>query len=104
MSDRIVGIAVLDKTEWPETLHVLCEKSDGHRMPTSIPVYEKGTDKTLENQWQYVTKGDTLEVTPSVNWIGVFHNDSKWEIPFVLKGDEYPHAGDQFRAVNGLQL
>ena len=104
MSDRVVGIAVLDKTDSPERLYILCETSDGRRLPTSIPMYLRGTPKILPAQWAYTIVGDSLEVTPSLNWVGVFHNAGNWSVKFIeFDPKEYEHPGDKFRAANRLQ-
>ena len=103
MSDVIVGIAVLDKTEMPEYLHVLCQTGAGKRMGCGIPVYPRGQPKTRKEQWQYDVVGTRLDVTPSLNWIGVFHNSGSWSVEFVpFDKAQFHYAGDQFRSVNGL--
>ncbi len=103
--DQIVGIAVLDKTSSPEELHILCQTAAGRRLQCSIPVYPAGTPKSLADQWKYTVVGDRLEVTPSVNWIGHFHNSGNWTVQFVIfDPKEYQSAADKFRAVNTLQL
>jgi hypothetical protein len=107
MSDMVVGIAVLDRRKMedtPEELHILCQCADGNRRHTSIPVYPKGGQKTREHQWEYTIRDNMLDVKPSVNWIGVFHNDGAWSIEFRdFTEGEYDRPGDLFRALNGIQ-
>jgi len=105
MNDRVIGIAVLDKTDSPERLYIRCETSAGKHLSTEIPVYPIGSPKLMEHQWEYKISGDRIYMTPSVNWVGVFHNEGAWNVQFVLFDPaEFQYPGDQFRSLNGLQL
>jgi hypothetical protein len=102
MADKIIGVAVLDlrpcTLEWAMThfLHVACEcgNSDQKVRLTYIPVLPAGSAKTRTHQWFYTIahaapRGEVgrLAVSPSLNWLKVFHNDAQWEVLYV----EYDH-------------
>jgi hypothetical protein len=104
MPDEIKGIAVMDRRcedGDPERLEVMCHCSDGRKLACHIPVYAKRTPKTRKEQWQYEVKGDRLDVTPSLNWVGTFHNGYNWSVQFVeFDADNYPSPRAQLRAIN----
>lgn len=81
--DRVIGVAILDRTETPEELVMRCQKRTGEIFVCAIPVYRKGTEKVYQNQWAYETQLDTLNMTPSVNMPGrPFHNAFSWSVRF----------------------
>lgn len=97
-----MGIAVLDRDEKPHQLHILCQCADGQKRHTDIPVYTDGEPKEMTHQWKYSIQGDTLHVTPSVNWLNVFHNAGSWSVRFQewKPGGDHQCAHDMFRELN----
>ncbi len=92
MADKAVGVAILDKREYPERL-ILILKTEG-KAPhvSSIPVYEKGQPEP-GYAWQYEVVGDRLHITPSLResttgpsgeLVEKFHNDYSWSVRFEL--------------------
>lgn len=106
MADEIIGVAVIDRRGNEcrggcEDLHVACKCSDGRVLVCDIPVYADGKPKTLTHQWKYSVSGDRLNMTPSLNWQGVFHNGSSWSVRFVeYDPNEYGSPRMQLKALN----
>ncbi len=102
MSDRVVGIAVLDRAAG--RLAIWCQRADGRRLYQDIPVHAAGTPKTCTPSWEYAVAGDTLAMQPSVHvrvdrlegkgWETEFHNEGSWSVRFI----ERP-AADQSEGV-----
>jgi hypothetical protein len=123
MSDRVIGIAVLEKPEGRrQLLHILCDPCDhpGEKpFHHYIPVLPKESPEPNPTyvHWKYEVKGDRLHVTPSVRisttrpkgegteLVEIFHNEGAWSVAFQdhTNRAEFPHASDQFRMINGLQ-
>ena len=107
MSDRIVGIAVLDRTVHPPALYCLFQRADGEQNTDDIPVWTDGDPVVRQHQWHYSIVDDTLHVNPSVNWPSWnFHNEGTWSIPFRMFSPDcgYVSARDYFRHLNGLDV
>lgn len=107
-ADRAIGIAILEANHADpshEFLTVLCKPANAEAAYCRIPIRPKGARKVLEHQWEYeIEPPHTLKVTPSLNWVGFFHNDGEWRIDFqFFEPGQWVHPGDQFRAVNQLQ-
>jgi hypothetical protein len=95
-ADRVVGVAILDRTMSPERLIVKLERGDGKPInPTVIPVYPKGTPKPATRNgaaWEYEVRGNRLHITPSLHvrhqnsltleWVTDFHNGYSWDVEF----------------------
>jgi hypothetical protein len=116
MSDKIVGIAVLDRTrdalhetEW---LHVCCTYKNGQLVHSAVPVRPKGTpDK--QYSWEYELKDDMIHVTPSLKIsttrplgdenesVELFHSDGAWSVKYVeFFPVDYEQSYDMFRKLN----
>ena len=105
MEDKVIGVAVLFEEDGIEFLMIRCQCGDGRILPTDIPVYPAGGTPIRNPSWEYTIRGDELDVRPSVNWVGVFHNSGAWSVKFVRHDtSQYKYAGDQFREVNGTQV
>lgn len=106
MRDHVVGIAILDKTEFPEELLIRCRRANGEEFDSCIPVYEKGKPKVRTHQWQYTVVGDTLHITPSVNMFGQgWHNEANWSVRFVqFDQARFETPRDQLRIFNEPRL
>lgn len=103
MPDRVTGFAVLFKDDF-EHLMIQCQCADGKTPYCTIPAYAAGTPKPpVEHSWEYREEGDILHVKPSVNWVGVFHNDGAWDVKFAryTPGGEWGSAYDLFADLNG---
>jgi hypothetical protein len=102
MSDRIVGVAILDETSTPARLHFVCERANGDRKPwiDSIPVRPMDSPELPGTiSWEYRDKGERLDMRPSVKmsevcghtedtppkpiWREFFHNDGQWSVLFI---------------------
>jgi len=104
MSDEIIGTAILFEEEGVEILLIRCKCGNGRILPSDIPVYPVGGKRVREHQWEYTVRGDWLDVRPSVNWVGVFHNAGSWSVKFQrFDPTKWKCPGDQFREVNGTQ-
>jgi hypothetical protein len=113
MSDRVVGVAVLDRTVEPEVLHVLCfadRPGGGFVFPHSIPVHEEGKPPASGCEWTYRVQGKgMLRVRPSVRVQGktrcgrdaAFHNAADWVVRFVDRDLLVVEPSLQLRLANG---
>lgn len=106
MPDLVIGTAILFEEDGLEMLMLRLQCGNGDKHSTNIPVYPRGGKKVRTHQWEYVKDGETLHITPSLNWVGVFHNSGAWSVKFQQfdpARSKWQYPGDQFREVNGLQ-
>lgn len=107
MSDRIEGVAILDRHLLDngcsvEVLHFVCVRENGDRQPwtSHIPIVAKvaplPNGYTEDHVWRYEEKGEWLDVKPSVKmsydvrerhegppvWREYFHNAGEWGVKF----------------------
>lgn len=107
MQDTIVGIAVLymDPDRDCEYLIIRCACADGSIKTCEIPVYPSGTPKPKDREhcWSYAEHGQSIDCSPSVNWVGVFHNQGRWQVRFERFGPDsgFINPGDLYTHLNG---
>lgn len=118
MSDKIVGIAVLDRTKEPpashetEWLHVCCTYKNDQLVHSAVPIRPKGTPAD-KYSWEYEIKDDTIHVTPSLRIsttrprgnanepVELFHSDGVWSVKFKeFFPREYEDAYALFKILN----
>jgi hypothetical protein len=110
--DEIVGIAVLtdvNPSDGYEYLFVTCSSPSRKTIQTSaIPIRAKGIPNPGNRCWQYVVRGDYLDVTPSLKISyprqdlkperEIFHNSGAWSVKFVRKTMD--EASDELGRLN----
>lgn len=99
--DRILPIAILDRSLRPQRLYFYRCRKDGIKHSDSLPVYPAGSAKPCEPAWCYEVHGNMLHVRPSLlirttipdgdkmKEVELFHNEGFWTVQF-----EDGRAGD----------
>lgn len=111
ITDQVVGVAVLDRSDAPERLYACCLSTDGHRQLAVIPV-RPGAPLAANGEacWTYHEDGKVLHLSPSLRLVNhhpddppgltrqTFHSTFSWSVRFEAVTDDT--AYDRFVALN----